>query len=284
MRWVGRRQSDNVEDRRGVGTRGMAVGGGAVGLIVVVLALLFGLNPGDILNRYSPDTGGGGAAVSTTFSAQEEQLREFVSVVLADTEDIWTQEFQQLGMAYRKPTLVLFSGTTETPSGLASSATGPFYSSTDEKIYLDLSFFDELSQRFGAPGDFAQAYVLAHEVGHHVQKQLGALDEVNNLQQQVSEAQANDLSVRLELQADFYAGIWAHFAQDYLQVVDPGDIDEALTAASAIGDDRLQMEAQGYVVPDSFTHGTAAQRTRWFRLGFTTGDLGQGDTFSVNAL
>jgi predicted metalloprotease len=279
MRWTGRRQSGNVEDRRGAGGRGMAVGGGAVGIIVLLVALLFGVNPGDILNRSSQGFGSGGQ-VSTTFSAQEEQLKEFVSVVLADTEDVWTTQFEQMGMTYRQPRLVLFSGTVDTPTGVASAATGPFYSPEDETIYLDLSFYDELSSRFGAPGDFAQAYVLAHEVGHHVQRQLGILDEVGALQRGASETQANDLSVRLELQADFLAGVWAHYAQEYLQVLDPGDIDEALTAASAIGDDRLQMEAQGYVVPDSFTHGTAEQRARWFRLGFETGDVSQGDTFS----
>lgn len=283
MRWVGRRQSGNVEDRRGVGTRGMAVGGGAVGFIVLLVALLFGINPGDILNRSSPDLGTN-ARVSTTFSAQEEQLKEFVSVVLADTEDLWTTQFEQMGMTYRQPRLVLFSGAVDTPSGVATAATGPFYSPEDETIYLDLGFYDELSSRFGAPGDFAQAYVLAHEVGHHVQKQLGILDEVGALQRGASEAEANDLSVRLELQADFFAGVWAHYAQEYLQVLDPGDIDEALTAASAIGDDRLQMEAQGYVVPDSFTHGTAEQRARWFRLGFDTGDVSQGDTFTSDPL
>ena len=283
MRWVGRRQSANVEDRRGMGARGVAAGGGAVGIVVVILALLFGFNPADVLNPAQQGASTGSVDTST-FIPREEQLKQFVSVVLADTEDIWTQEFRQMGLEYQKPTLVLFSGVTGTPSGLASSATGPFYSPTDEKIYLDLSFFDELSRRFGAPGDFAQAYVLAHEVGHHVQKQLGTLDKVNSRQQHVSEAEANALSVRLELQADFYAGVWAHYAQEYLQVLDAGDIEEALAAASAIGDDRLQKEAQGYAVPDSFTHGTAEQRARWFRLGFDTGDLSQGDTFSSDSL
>jgi predicted metalloprotease len=214
----------------------------------------------------------------------EEVLKEFSATVLADTEDVWRAQFAQLGAEYREPTMVLFSGQVQSACGIAGAAVGPFYCPADEKIYLDLSFFRELRERFGAPGDFAQAYVIAHEVGHHVQQQLGIADRVDKLRRTATEEEANELSVRMELQADFFAGVWAHHAQRTKEILEEGDIEEALRAASAIGDDRLQMESRGYVAPDSFTHGTSEQRVRWFRRGFVTGDMEQGDTFSASAL
>jgi predicted metalloprotease len=283
MRWMGRRQSGNVEDRRGIGGGMIAVGGGVGAVIIALIVLFLGGDPGTILNpgqnSYIP-----GSPVATTVAAQNDEMKQFVSVVLADTEDMWTQQFQEMGRTYRPPTLVLFSGTVQTGSGMATSATGPFYSPADQKVYIDLSFYQELRDRFQAPGDFAQAYVIAHEVGHHVQNLLGTLDQVSAEEQRVSEEEANDLSVRLELQADFFAGMWAHYAQTILGVLEAGDIEEALTAASAIGDDRIQMQAEGYVTPDTFTHGTSEQRSRWFKLGYETGDISQGDTFSANPL
>jgi predicted metalloprotease len=210
---------------------------------------------------------------------EEENLRKFVSVVLADTEDVWHELFQRTGRQYRDPKLVLFTGQVRSACGMAGAVAGPFYCPRDEKLYIDLSFYRQLKERFHAPGDFAQAYVIAHEVGHHVQNLLGTSDKVQALQGRVSEADANRLSVRLELQADFYAGVWAHYAQKR-RILDPGDVEEALQAASAIGDDRLQQESRGYVVPDSFTHGTSEQRSHWFQRGLETGDIRQGDTFS----
>ncbi len=285
MQWRGRRQSRNVEDRRGIGGRGLALGGGGgiVAVVVVLLVLLLGGDPGSVL----PQDPAGGFSPSTLGPAgtgQNDQIREFVSVVLADTEQVWTDRFREMGETYRPPVLVMYSGTVQTPTGLASAASGPFYSPSDQKVYLDTSFFQELADRFQAPGDFAQAYVIAHEVGHHVQKLLGIMDQVDAAQKGASEAEKNELSVRLELQADFLAGVWAHYAQTTLGVLDPGDIEEALGAASAIGDDRLQMQAEGYVIPDTFTHGTSEQRMRWFRLGYETGDLSRGDTFSADPL
>lgn len=282
MQWRGRRQSGNVEDRRGIGGRGLAIGGGGItAIVVVLLVILLGGDPGTVVNQMpiSP-----ASTLATVNSGQEDELSQFVRVVLADTEDLWTEQFQQMGRTYQKPNLVLYSGTVQTPSGFASAASGPFYSPQDQKVYLDLSFFQELTDRFGAPGDFAQAYVIAHEVGHHVQRLLGILDQVSAAQGRLSEADANELSVRLELQADFFAGIWAHYARNTLGVVDPGDVEEALGAASAIGDDRLQQQSQGYVTPDSFTHGTSEQRVHWFRLGLETGDVSLGDTFSAGSL
>jgi len=284
MRWSGRRQSGNVEDRRGMSPGGrLAVGGGIGGLIIVVVALLFGADPGALLNMAPGPTTqqvpGGGSPVA---DPHEEALKEFVSVVLADTEDIWGAIFAQNGTTYRRPTVVLFTGRVESACGLASAASGPFYCPPDENVYLDLSFFDELGARFGASGDFAGAYVIAHEIGHHVQKQMGITDRMQAMQGRVSEDEYKRMSVRLELQADFLAGVWAHHAQQSLDVLEAGDLEEALAAASAIGDDRLQKQSQGYVVPDAFTHGTSAQRTAWFRRGFETGDVTQGDTFDVD--
>jgi predicted metalloprotease len=204
-----------------------------------------------------------------------------VKVVLADTEDVWTALFRQSGASYRKPTLVLFRSQVQSACGFQSAATGPFYCPLDEKVYIDLAFYDEMKRRLGAPGDFAQAYVIAHEVGHHVQKLLGISDQVQGLQQRANKTQANELSVRLELQADFYAGVWAHHAQQNWQILEPGDVEEALQAASAIGDDRLQQQSRGVVVPESFTHGSSEQRVRWFYEGLKTGDMQRGDTFEV---
>src|SRR6185436_15065074 len=269
MRWRDQRQSDNVEDQRGSGGgRRLAIGGigGLGGIAILVLALLFGADPRQLLEQL-PQSGGAGPQTSQPASAEEEELKQFVRVVLAQTEDAWTEEFRRLGKQYRKPTLVLFSGQVDSGCGMASAAVGPFYCSGDEKLYIDLSFFDELRTKFGAPGDFAVAYVVAHEVGHHVQHLLGTMDRVNSAQRRMSKDDANRVSVRLELQADFYAGVWAYHARNR-GIVEPGDVEEALGAASAVGDDRLQRESQGYVVPDSFTHGTSEQRARWFRHGF----------------
>ena len=285
MRWKDRRQSDNIEDRRGMSGGGkLALGGlGGCGTIVVLLlALLFGADPRQLFEQL-PTTGGGGAPATRPTNPQEEELKQFVAVVLAETEDAWTGIFRQIGRTYRKPTLVLFTDRVESACGVAGAAVGPFYCPGDEKLYIDLSFFHELRTKLGAPGDFAIAYVVAHEVGHHVQNLLGTMNEVNAARRRLSEGQANQLSVRVELQADFYAGVWAHNARNR-GIVEPGDIEEALGAASAVGDDRLQHRGQGYVVPDSFTHGTSEQRARWFRKGFETGDVKQGDTFSSGGL
>lgn len=280
MRWQGRRGSRNVEDRRGA--RGPVVVGGGLGMVVlVVVFILLGGNPQQLLSTLPQQPGAGGPGGSVPISPEEQARAEFVSVVLADTEDVWGRIFAERGATYVEPTLVLFSGQTQSGCGFASAATGPFYCPADSKLYIDLSFFDELSRRFGAPGDFAQAYVVAHEVGHHVQHLLGLTDRVHSQRGRISEAAYNDLSVRLELQADFLAGVWAHHAQEMFGILEEGDIQEALGAASAVGDDRIQKQTQGYVVPDSFTHGSSAQRMKWFRLGFETGDLDRGDTFSV---
>lgn len=260
----------------------MVVGGGLGTILLLVIAFLFGADPSQLLEQVPS-----GSAPTTQTAGRtnpaEEELRRFTSVVLADTEDFWNEVFRREGSQYREPDLVLFTDQVNSACGIAGSAVGPFYCPGDQKVYLDLSFFRELQQRFGAPGDFAQAYVIAHEVGHHVQNLLGTSDEVTRLQQRSGQAGANQLSVRLELQADFYAGLWARYAQQK-GILDPGDIEEALRAATAIGDDRLQRRTQGYAVPDSFTHGTSEQRVRWFRRGFETGDVRQGDTFKARSL
>jgi len=283
MQWRGRRQSSNVDDQRGRGgTGGMAFKGGLGTLaIVVVISLILGKNPLSLLQEMQ--TQSGPATEQTTNyqpTPEEEELSQFVRVVLADTEDVWNSLLQ----SYREPTLVMFTDGVQSACGTASSATGPFYCSEDEKVYIDLGFYQELQNRFQAPGDFAQAYVIAHEVGHHVQHLMGITDKVHASRDQLSQEEYNKLSVKLELQADFLAGVWAHHAQSMNKMLDPGDIDEALNAASAIGDDRLQMQTQGQVVPDSFTHGTSAQRMRWFKKGFETGDVSQGDTFNTTNL
>jgi predicted metalloprotease len=274
MRWMGDRESGNVEDRRGISGGGIAAGGGLLGLVVLVISLLTGQDPGSLQPAGGSDPGNAPGVRREANPRKEEEEKKFISVVLADTEDVWHELFRQgLGKNYPEPKLVLFSGNSQSGCGFASSATGPFYCPNDQRVYIDLQFFDELQNRFHAAGDFAQAYVVAHEIGHHVQKQLGILDEVHAKQRRMSEAQANQLSVRLELQADFLAGVWAHHAQRMKNILEPGDIDEALRAAAAVGDDRLQKQGRGYVVPDSFTHGTSEQRARWFRLGFDTGDM-----------
>jgi predicted metalloprotease len=291
MRWQGGRQSDNVEDRRGMGGgrgRPMMVGGGLGTLAIVVIILLLGGDPRALLDNLpqqqpGPDPNAPPGAQAPVDPAQEE-LKQFVSVILADTEDVWTDLFAQIGKTYRKPKLVLFTGEVDSACGYASAAVGPFYCPGDEKVYIDLGFYDELQRKFKAPGDFAQAYVIAHEIGHHVQNQLGISDKVHAMQQRVSKSEANELSVRLELQADYFAGVWAHHAQRQRQLLESGDIEEGLRAAAAIGDDNLQMQGQGYVVPDSFTHGSSEQRVRWFRKGLQSGDMTQGDTFSATSL
>jgi predicted metalloprotease len=283
MRWRGERQSSNIEDRRGSG-RGLAVGGGIGTIVVLAIALLFGGDPRAILEQLQ----GGGQQTSGPQSPKsanpaEEESKQFTSAVLASTEDVWTDIFRREGRQYNQPRLVLFRNVVDSACGQASSAVGPFYCPGDNKVYLDLTFFDELRSRFRAPGDFAQAYVIAHEIGHHVQKLLGTSDRVDAMRGRVSEREMNQLSVRLELQADFYAGVWAYYAQKK-GILEVGDIEEALNAATAIGDDRLQRESQGRVVPDSFTHGTSEQRARWFRKGLETGDIRQGDTFNTRSL
>jgi predicted metalloprotease len=280
MLWEKLRRSQNVEDRRGVPGGGVAVGGGCGTILLIIVALLFGVNPLELLQQVPTEPAGSPPASAPTRPGDERE-RDFVSAILGDTEDVWNELLRREGVDYREPTLTLFSGQVRSACGYASAAVGPFYCPGDEKIYLDTSFFDELRSRFGAPGDFAQAYVIAHEVGHHVQNQLGVMRKVDAARSRMSEREANQLSVRLELQADFYAGVWAHHSQRTKGVLEPGDVEEALRAASAIGDDKLQERSRGYVVPDSFTHGSAEQRVRWFRRGFETGDLAQGDTFSA---
>jgi len=279
MRWKGREQSGNVEDRRGMGT-GKVVAGGTIGTLVVVLIVwLLGGDPSQVIDSIRSAGGGAGTADTAVIEAEKE-LSEFSAVVLKETEDIWHTIFNENGMTYREPTLVLFSGAVESACGYSGSATGPFYCPGDEKVYIDLSFLDQLQQTLNAPGDFAMAYIIAHEVGHHVQKQLGVTDKLNALRGQVSETEYNQYTVRLELQADFLAGVWAHYAEKTKDILEEGDLQEALNAAAAVGDDRIQMQSQGYIVPDAFTHGTSEQRRDWFLKGYQTGDVNQGDTFS----
>lgn len=278
MRWKGRRQSTNVDDRRGSRGKTIAVGGGLGTVVLIVLSLLFGGDPSDLINVATQPSS------TQAPSAEENELADFVGVVLGDTEDVWQQVFEQQGRQYQEPVLVLFSSNTQSACGYAQSATGPFYCPADQQVYIDLSFQETLSQQLGARGDFAMAYVVAHEVGHHVQNLLGISRQVQAQRGQVSEEEYNRLSVRLELQADFFAGLWAHHADQMFDILQEGDIEEALNAANAIGDDRLQKQSQGHVVPDSFTHGTSEQRMRWFKKGYETGDIQQGDTFSTNNL
>ena len=300
MLWKGRRQSSNVEDRRGMGggmrfpgggLGGGRIGGGGLGLggivVLLIVAWVLGINPLTLLS--GGDLGSGGyeqeqGPGSSMSSPQQDELKQFVSVVLADTEDAWNDLLPRVGAQYRNPKLVLFSGGAESACGFAQSAVGPFYCPGDEKVYLDLDFFNELSNRFGAPGDFAQAYVIAHEVGHHVQKVLGIEQQVEQARAGMTETQANALSVRVELQADCLAGVWANHANQEKGLIESGDVDEALGAASAVGDDTLQKEATGRVMPDSFTHGSSEQRTRWFHTGFASGDINDCDTFSAKTL
>jgi len=279
MRWQSGRRSANVEDRRGLRVSPKVAGGGLGTLLLVLVALYFGIDPSVVLQTTDSGPGVEVTQAPVPPSAAEDELADFVAVVLADTEDTWQAIFQAQGAAYREPRLVLFSGAVESACGFAQSAVGPFYCPADEKVYLDLTFFRDLKARFGAPGDFAQAYVIAHEIGHHVQNVTGISDQVQTARRRTSEREANALSVRLELQADCFAGLWAHHAHRTRGIIEEGDIEEALGAANAIGDDRLQMEARGHVVPDSFTHGTSAQRVEWFKRGFTTGRLEACNTF-----
>ena len=279
MKWSGRRGSANVEDRRGMGG-GKLVGGGIGGILILLLVTLLGGNPADILGNL---TGGSSQQSAYQGTAQEEELAQFVSVVLADTEEVWEELFRERGMQYKDPVLVLYSGSVSSACGRATSAVGPFYCPGDQKLYIDLSFYDELQRTFKAPGDFAMAYVVAHEVGHHVQTLLGTSGQMDALRQKLSDTEYNRMQVRMELQADYFAGVWAHHAED-MEVLEVGDIDEALTAANAIGDDTLQKQAQGYAVPDSFTHGTSEQRKRWFQKGYESGTIEGGDTFNAGQL
>jgi len=282
MRWRGERQSTNIEDRRGMSGGKIAVGGGLGTIVILIIALLFGADPRQLLEQVPSDTSSG-VESSRPLNPEQEELKQFVSVVLAKSEDVWNDVFRQNGRQYREPTLVLFTDQVQSACGMAGAAVGPFYCPGDEKVYIDLSFYEELRRRFNAPGDFAQAYVIAHEVGHHVQKLLGISDRVEAMQQRVDKVEANRLSVRLELQADFFAGIFARYVQKQ-GVLEEGDIEEALGAASAVGDDKIQRQATGRIVPDSFTHGTSEQRLRWFKRGYDTGDMRQGDTFGASSL
>jgi len=282
MRWQMGRRSDNIEDRRGIGMGGVAVGGGLGTIVLVVIAMFLGVDPSVVLQ-------GGGSNVGTAPpnverrapSPEEDQVKEFVSVVLADTEDTWKEVFRGMNREYRDPKLVLFTDAVQSACGTAQSAVGPFYCPADQKVYLDLSFFRDLRDRFKAPGEFAQAYVIAHEVGHHVQRLLGISEKVSSLQSRAGEREGNALSVRLELQADCFAGVWANNANRSRQILEQGDIEKGLNAAAAIGDDRLQKQSRGYVVPDAFTHGSSAQRVRWFKRGLESGSVRQCDTFNA---
>ena len=301
MKWEGQRESENVEDRRddtgGGGSGFGGIGGRHIGIGTIVVALIggwiFGINPLTVLSLLS---GGGGAPVQHSQQApspagpraahtpEEQRMKAFVSTVLADTEDVWTQVFKERGASYRDPKLVLFRSAIPTACGQGESATGPFYCPGDEKVYIDLSFYDLLRTRLGAPGDFAQAYVIAHEVGHHVQKLIGISDKVDAARRNGDRVRSNALSVRLELQADCFAGIWANRAQATKQIIEAGDIDEALNAATQIGDDTLQRKSSGTIQPETFTHGTSAQRVHWFRQGFESGQVEQCDTFQSGKL
>jgi len=282
MLWQGRRESENVEDARGSGGGGRLVMGGGIGTVVlVVLYLLLGGDPQALFNSQQAQLP---QSAQVDNQAPRDEASKFVAVVLADTEDAWKEVFRQMGREYQEPRLVLFTDMIQSGCGFASGATGPFYCPQDRWVYIDLGFFRQLQERLGAGGDFAEAYVIAHEVGHHVQKLLGITDRVDAARRRASEAESNRLSVRLELQADFLAGVWARYADRVKHVVEAGDIEEAMRAASAVGDDRLQRRSRGYVVPDSFTHGSSEQRVRWFRRGYETGDLSQGDTFNAREL
>jgi uncharacterized protein len=293
MRWKGLRQSTNVNDQRGA-NRGSGRGFGGFGrlpgglfskgglitiVIIVAISWLTGTNPLSLLTQNS---GGASTQESAPYqeNAEEQEVANFTKAVLGNTEDVWNQLLSN----YQEPTLTLFSDEVQSACGNATAASGPFYCSADKNVYIDLSFFGELSSKLGAPGDFAQAYVIAHEVGHHVQHLMGTSDEVHAMREQLSEEEYNKLSVKLELQADFYAGVWAHHSQNMADIIEPGDFEEALNAASAIGDDRLQKKFQGQVVPDAFTHGTSEQRVRWFKKGYETGDIKKGDTFGSGNL
>jgi len=284
MRWGEGRKSENVEDRRGIRVSRGIMGGGIGTIILVLVALYFGVDPTMILNQGTTNVDSSPQDVSKQRPADENQLADFVSVVLADTEDTWHALFLKSRKTYREPKLVLFTDSVDSACGFAQAAVGPFYCPRDQKVYIDLQFYQDLKDRFQAPGDFAQAYVIAHEIGHHVQNLLGISEKVRELRQGAREAEANALSVRLELQADCLAGIWAYHADRVKNILEEGDIEEALKAASSIGDDRLQKQTRGYIVPDSFTHGSSEQRVRWFRRGVETGDFAQCNTFNTGSL
>jgi uncharacterized protein len=288
MRWKGRRGSENVEDRRSSGPVRMGVGGGLGMLVLLIVLMLFGVDPRVILGLLQgvPQQQGGQPQAGEQLdpNAPPDELSQFVSVVLADTEEVWTALFEQKGLEYRKPRLVLFRDMVQSACGFQQAAVGPFYCPLDERVYVDLTFYEDMKSQLGAPGDFAQAYVIAHEVGHHVQNLMGISDRVRAAQQRLGGAEANELSVRMELQADFLAGVWAHHAERNWRILEEGDIEEALNAAAAIGDDRLQRKSRGVVVPESFTHGTSEQRVRWFNLGLRTGDMDAGNTFEAEEL
>ena len=275
MKWKGRKSSENVEDRRGMRSKGV-IGGGIGGIILLLVVTLLGGNPADLVNQLGGDSSNSSSQVDYVGTEEEEELADFVSVVLADTEQVWTKIFKEKGLVYEEPTLVLYKDQVQSACGTAGSSVGPFYCPGDHKLYIDLSFYDELKREFQAPGDFAMAYVVAHEVGHHVQTLL----ETDKNQQR---ANSNEYSVRFELQADYLAGVWAHHAES-LDLLEEGDLEEAITAASAVGDDTIQKRAQGYAVPESFTHGTSEQRMRWFKKGFQSGNLQDGDTFQTKNL
>ena len=282
MRWRGERESTNIEDRRGLSVGRVAAGGGLGTVVIMILALLFGVNPSRLLEQV-PSEQPPATTTSRSQNPQEEELKQFVAVVLGKTEDVWSDVFRQNGRQYREPTLVLFTDQVRSACGVAGAAVGPFYCPGDEKVYIDLAFYEELRRQFNAPGDFAQAYVVAHEVGHHVQKLLGITQRIDAMSARANEVEANQLSGRLELQADFFAGVFALYVQKQ-NLLEAGDIEEALRAASAVGDDQIQRRTTGTVVPDSFTHGTSEQRLRWFRKGYETGDIRQGDTFNATNL
>ena len=283
MRWQNREKSKNVEDHRGRRVKKVGGGIGIIGIIFAIIAFLMGENPFTVLQQFSGNETT--EYVQPKQNKNEKALADFVGVVLKDTEDVWTKLFkEQLGKRYIKPKLVLYSGHDQSACGSADSATGPFYCPADQKVYIDLSFYNDLQKRFNAPGDFAMAYIIAHEVGHHVQNLLGITGQIEQQKRRLSKAEGNKLSVKLELQADFLAGVWAHHDHKMNNILERGDIEEAMNAASAVGDDRIQMKARGYVVPDAFTHGTSAQRMKWFKKGLETGDLSTGDTFGARNL
>jgi predicted metalloprotease len=280
MKWEGRRKSDNLEDRRGMGTTGKVVaGGGALGIIFLLVQLFLGGDSAQVAQALESQLNQGASTnqQAAPLTQEEKVVGDFVSTILASTEDTWQKLFQQKGMTYREPKMILFKDVTQSACGGASGSTGPFYCPGDETLYMDMSFFNTLRSRFGAEGgDFAIAYVIAHEVGHHVQHQLGVLEKTHNIRRQMREAQGNQVQVATELQADFFAGVWAHYEQKYLE---PGDVEEAINAAAAVGDDNIQSKTQGYTRPETYTHGTSKQRMEWFTRGFKTGDFGAGDTF-----
>ena len=287
MRWRDGRESDNIEDRRGMSiSRGTKIGGvGGLGLVAIVLiGWFFGIDPTVLLQGVQETQTPSVSVQQSSRPTANDDQRKFVAVVLAETEDVWYEAFRKMERTYQAPKLVLFSRAVESACGMAGSATGPFYCPSDHKVYLDLSFFEDLRMRFGASGDFAQAYVIAHEVGHHVQTLLGISKKVHELQSRVGPAERNKLSVRMELQADCFAGVWAHQAHKSRQILEAGDIEEGLNAASAIGDDRIQRKTQGHVVPDAFTHGSSAQRVRWFKAGLEQGNIQACDTFKTDRL